>query len=65
MSKYRRRIMDELLQRRLESKGAIVIEVPKDLIKDLNTLGLLFETMAVRDLRVYAQHLQWQDISLS
>lgn len=27
---------------------------PNDLIKDLNTFGLLFETMAVRDLRVYA-----------
>ena len=27
---------------------------PSDLMKDLNTLGLLFETMAVRDLRVYA-----------
>lgn len=27
---------------------------PRDLMKDLNTLGLLFETMVVRDLRVYA-----------
>lgn len=27
---------------------------PSDLMKDLNTLGLLFETMVVRDLRVYA-----------
>ncbi len=27
---------------------------PKDLIDDLNTFGLLFETLAVRDLRVYA-----------
>ena len=27
---------------------------PKDLMSDLNTMGLLFETMAVRDLRVYA-----------
>ena len=26
---------------------------PKDLLTDLNTLGLLFETMVVRDLRVY------------
>ena len=30
---------------------------PKDLMKDLNTLGLLFETLAVRDLRVYAETL--------
>jgi len=30
---------------------------PKDLAKDLNTLGLLFETMAVRDLRVYTEAL--------
>ena len=30
---------------------------PKDLAKDLNTLGLLFETLAVRDLRVYAEAL--------
>ena len=28
---------------------------PNDLINDLNTLGLLFETMCIRDLRVYAQ----------
>ena len=30
---------------------------PKDLMNDLNTFGLLFETMAVRDLRVYADSL--------
>lgn len=30
---------------------------PDDLMKDLNTLGLLFETMAVRDLRVYTEAL--------
>lgn len=28
---------------------------PNDLMKDLNTLGLLFETLVVRDLRVYAE----------
>lgn len=28
---------------------------PKDLINDLETFGLLFETLCVRDLRVYAQ----------
>ena len=30
---------------------------PADLSNDLNTMGLLFETMAVRDLRVYADAL--------
>ncbi len=30
---------------------------PADLVKDLNTMGLFFETMAVRDLRVYSQVL--------
>ena len=30
---------------------------PNDLINDLNTFGLFFETMAVRDLRVYAEPL--------
>lgn len=30
---------------------------PNDLINDLETFGLLFETMAVRDLRVYADAL--------
>jgi len=30
---------------------------PNDLINDLNTFGLVFETMAVRDLRVYAEVL--------
>lgn len=33
---------------------------PKDLINDLNTMGLLFETLCVRDLRVYAQSLDGQ-----
>ena len=27
---------------------------PQDLIDDLNTFGLLFETMCIRDLRVFA-----------
>lgn len=30
---------------------------PKDLMNDLNTFGLLFETMAIRDLRIYAEVL--------
>lgn len=30
---------------------------PEDLISDLNTMGLLFETMCIRDLRVYAEAL--------
>lgn len=30
---------------------------PKDLIQDLNTLGLFFETLCVRDLRVFADAL--------
>lgn len=30
---------------------------PKDLANDLNTMGLLFETLAVRDLRVYTDAL--------
>ncbi len=30
---------------------------PADLMQDLNTLGLMFETLAVRDLRVYADAL--------
>ena len=30
---------------------------PNDLINDLNTFGLIFETLAVRDLRVYADSL--------
>lgn len=31
---------------------------PKDLMNDLNTFGLLFETLCIRDLRVYADSLQ-------
>ena len=31
---------------------------PKDLTNDLNTMGLLFETLAVRDLRIYADALE-------
>lgn len=30
---------------------------PKDLINDLNTMGFLFENLAIRDLRVYADSL--------
>ena len=30
---------------------------PQDLINDLNTMGLLFETLCIRDLRVYAEAL--------
>ncbi|MCR5455198.1 MAG: DUF4143 domain-containing protein [Bacteroidales bacterium] len=30
---------------------------PKDLINDLNTFGLFFETMAIRDLRIFAEAL--------
>ena len=30
---------------------------PNDLVKDLNTMGLFFETLCVRDLRVYAESL--------
>lgn len=38
------------------SIAAAALEIgPKDLFNDLNTFGLLFETMCIRDLRVYAQ----------
>ena len=30
---------------------------PKDLINDLNTFGFVFETLCIRDLRVYAENL--------
>ena len=33
---------------------------PDDLLADLNTFGLLYETLAVRDLRVYAESLGGQ-----
>lgn len=33
---------------------------PNDLIRDLNTMGLLFETLCVRDLRVFASALDGQ-----
>lgn len=40
------------------SIGAAALGIaPKDLLNDLNTCGLFFETMAVRDLRVYAEAL--------
>ena len=31
---------------------------PKDLMNDLNTFGLLFETLCIRDLRVYAESIK-------
>ena len=33
---------------------------PKDLINDLNTFGLMFETLCIRDLRIYAEALGGQ-----
>lgn len=33
---------------------------PEELTKDLNTMGLFFETMCVRDLRVYAESIDGQ-----
>ena len=30
---------------------------PNDLIKDLNTFGLIFETLCIRDLRIYAESI--------
>lgn len=40
------------------SIGAAALGIgPNDLIKDLNTMGLFFEAMCVRDLRVYADAL--------
>ena len=41
---------------KIASNGGIWI-CPNDLMNDLNTFGLVFETMAVRDLRVYAEAL--------
>lgn len=38
------------------SIGAAILGIgPKDLMNDLETFGLLFENMAIRDLRVYAE----------
>ncbi len=43
------------------SIGAAALGIgPKDLISDLQTFGLLFENMAIRDLRVYADLLLGQ-----
>jgi len=33
---------------------------PKDLINDLETMGLMFETLCIRDLRIYAETLDGQ-----
>ena len=41
------------------SIAAAALEIgPEDLMNDLTTFGLLFETMAIRDLRVYVIHLR-------
>lgn len=36
---------------------AALFATEKDLIKDFNTFGLIFESLCTRDLKVYAQHL--------
>ena len=35
---------------------------PADLLNDLNTMGFLFETLCVRDLRVFAEALGGQSL---
>lgn len=73
MKKYRNRIVDNILKRKLAGKGAdtryfvdpsigvaAMGLVPNDLINDLNTMGLMFETLCIRDLRVYADALDGQ-----
>lgn len=43
------------------SIGAAILGIgPGDLIKDLNTMGLMFETLCIRDLRVFADALDGQ-----
>ncbi len=43
------------------SIGTAVLGIgPKDLIADLNTMGLFFETLCVRDLRVFSDALDGQ-----
>lgn len=43
------------------SNGTAVLGLgPKDLINDLNTMGLFFETLCVRDLRIFADALDGQ-----
>ncbi|MDR3293022.1 MAG: DUF4143 domain-containing protein [Clostridiales bacterium] len=37
--------------------AAVLGATPDDLLSDLNTFGLLFESMCIRDLRVYAERL--------
>ncbi|MBN2652513.1 MAG: ATP-binding protein [Spirochaetales bacterium] len=38
--------------------AAAIHATPNDLINDLNTFGLLFESLCIRDLRIYAQRLE-------
>jgi len=41
------------------SIGAAALEIgPNDLINDLNTMGLLFETLCIRDLRIFAEAIE-------
>lgn len=46
--------VDEV-SRNPKSATAILGASPKDLIDDLNTFGLLFENLVIRDLKVYAE----------
>lgn len=43
------------------SIGVAALEIgPEDLVNDLNTMGLFFENLCVRDLRIYAEKLDGQ-----
>jgi predicted AAA+ superfamily ATPase len=37
--------------------ASLLKATPKNLISDIKTFGLLFESLVIRDLRIYAQHL--------
>ncbi|MCL1811248.1 MAG: DUF4143 domain-containing protein, partial [Methanomassiliicoccaceae archaeon] len=40
--------------------AAVLKTSPEGLLKDFNTFGLLFESLCVRDLRIYAQSMEGQ-----
>lgn len=54
MKEYKNRIADKLLGYRLEEVGAVLIEGPKWCGKTTTAEQQAFETLCVRDLRVYA-----------
>lgn len=63
MKKYRQRIADKLLQRKLESKGAVLIEGPKWCGKTTTAEQISGSVLYMADPEIMEQNIQLAQVS--